>query len=286
MVATLLLPDQGRIHVDGYDVEQEPRRARERVGYVLADERSFHWRLNAENNLLFFARLDGMDVPSAKRRIAFLLERLDLMSARERPFGQYSTGMKHRLAVARALLMRPRVLLMDEPTRSIDRGHAAEVWRLVREEIEEVEGCLVVVTHQVQEALGLCNRVSILADGSIAIDTSADSLGRFTSDLDGFTVSVRGLAASDMETLRDCEGICDVRLASHMAGEQVLEVWTANGEEPLASFLNAVTSTGATVCSLQRATPLQGVIERLIAHGSNGTAENGHYEPVLPGATS
>ena len=80
--------------------------------------------------------------------------------------------MKERLAVARALLKRPRVLLMDEPTRSIDGAHAAEVWRLVREEMHGVQGCLVVVTHQIQEALSLCTRAIVIADGQVVLNTS------------------------------------------------------------------------------------------------------------------
>ena len=90
--------------------------------------------------------------------------------------------MKQRLAVARALLKSPRVLLMDEPTRSIDAGHAANVWRLVRDEVSEVSGCLLMVTHHIQEALSLCNRVAILADGQIVLDTTAGAMERYASD--------------------------------------------------------------------------------------------------------
>jgi len=264
-IATLLLPDAGTVTVLGSDIRTDGDRVRRNVGYVLADERSFHWRLTGEENLHFFAKLDGMAAGDRVARARFLLDRLDLSSAGDRPFGQYSTGMKQRLAVARALLKRPRVLLMDEPTRSIDPAHAADVWRLVREEVEAVSGCLVLVTHQIQEALSLCSRVAILADGEIALDTTAQQMERFASDLDGFSVSVRGLSRDGLIQLRAVPGVCDVRIASQVAGEQVLEVATSSGDLPLGGFIEELTGLGATVCSLQRATPLQAVVQRLLA---------------------
>jgi ABC-2 type transport system ATP-binding protein len=264
MIATLLLPDAGSVSVLGLDVERRAQDVRRAVGYVMADERSFHWRLTAAENLDFFARLDGM-AGGRKERIASLLDRLDLTSAGARPFGQFSTGMKQRLSVARALLKRPRVLLMDEPTRSIDSAHAADVWRLVREDLAEVGGCLLVVTHQIQEALSLCSRALVLADGVVVLDTSTRRMERFAAELDGFTVSVRGLTPSDLVVLRAVPGVEDVRLASQVAGEQFLEVSTCAGDQPLASFIGEITGMGGTICSLQRATPLQGVVERVLA---------------------
>lgn len=265
-VATLLMPDRGSVSVMGMDVARDQRAVRDVTGYVLADERSFHWRLTAAENLEFFAQLDGISGERGRSRVHYLLDRLDLTSAGNRPFGEFSTGMKQRLAVGRALLKSPRVLLMDEPTRSIDPAHAADVWRLVREEVEAVHGCLVLVTHQIQEALSLCTRVAILAEGRIVLDTSAAALEKIATDLDGFTVSVRGLPRAGLTQLASVTGVRDVKIASQVAGEQVLEVSTMKGQElPLGEFIQELTAMGATVCSLQRATPLQSVVERLLA---------------------
>lgn len=265
-VATLLTPDRGAVSVAGMDVARHGRAVRDVTGYVLADERSFHWRLSAEENLEFFAQLDGISGKRGHERVRYLLERLDLTSAGSRPFGEFSTGMKQRLAVGRALLKSPRVLLMDEPTRSIDPAHAADVWRLVREEVEAVHGCLVLVTHQIQEALTLCTRVAILAEGRIVLDASASALEKIATDFEGFTVSVRGLPRVGLAQLASVPGVRDVKVASQVAGEQILEVSTTKGQElPLSAFIQELTSMGATLCSLQRATPLQSVVERLLA---------------------
>lgn len=262
-IATLLIPTAGRVTVCGADTVRQAARVRAVVGYVLADERSFHWRLSARENLEFFAALNGLPSVEARARIRSLLERLDLSAVAGRPFGEYSTGMRQRLAVARALLTRPRVLLMDEPTRSVDSVHAAQIWRVVREEVEAVEGCVLLVTHQVQEALALCRRLALLREGRIAVDTTAREIEALVAGLDGFLVTVRGLRAQQLEELRRFPGIRDIRIASQVAEEQVLEVWTHNGDLPLAGFIGEVTGLGATVTALHRATPLQGLLERL-----------------------
>ena len=264
IIATLLLPDAGTARVLGEDVHTGRATAARYVGYVMADERSFHWRLTAEENLLFFAHLDRLPPGEARARVRELLARLDLDSAAKKPFGQFSTGMKQRLAVARALLKRPHVLLMDEPTRSIDPAHAAAVWQLVQDEVAAVDGCLVVVTHQVQEALSLCTRVAILADGQVALDTNTDAMERYAGRLSGLSLSVRSLPSGGLERLRAVPGVRDVRIASQVGGELFLEIWTADGDLPLAGLMSEITGMGAAVCSLQRATPLHAVVERLL----------------------
>lgn len=262
-IATLLIPTAGRVMVCGADTVRQGARVRAVVGYVLADERSFHWRLSARENLEFFAALNGLPAAAARARIRALLERLDLAAVADRPFGEYSTGMRQRLAVARALLTRPRVLLLDEPTRSVDSVHAAQVWQVVREEVEAVEGCVLLVTHQVQEALALCRRLALLRAGQIVVDATAREIEALVAGLDGFLVTVRGLRAPGLERLRRYPGVRDVRVASQRAEEQVLEVWSCNGDLSLAEFLSEVTGLGATVTALHRATPLQGLLERL-----------------------
>ena len=169
--------------------------------------------------------------------------------------------------MGRALLKRPRVLLMDEPTRSIDPAHAADVWRLVRDEVNSVSGCLLMVTHQIQEALSLCTRVAILAEGQVVLDTSAVAMERYASDLDGFTISVRGLPNAEVPRLHLIDGIREVRVVSRVAGKQTIEVTTLNGDAPMTAFLAEVTRLGATICALNRATPLHGVVERLLFSG-------------------
>ncbi len=265
VIAGLLLPSSGRVVVDGIDVVRHPRRVQAMVGYALADERSFFWRLNLLDNLEFFATLVGVPRRERRARSEHLLERLDLAAHAERPFAALSTGMKQRLTIARALLGRPRVLLLDEPTRSLDGEHARQVWSVVRDEMQATGGSVLLVTHQLEDAVSQCHRVATLHDGVIALESTADQLRERASGSHGLIIAVRDLPRPMLARLRDFEGVRDIRVASENAGEQVLEVWTRNGDLPLAGFIGELTSSGASIASLQQGIPLQAVLEQLQA---------------------
>ena len=94
---------------------------RRSIGFLLANERSWYWRLTGRHNLEFFAALYGLSKKARKQRTTELLEEVGLADAADRPFGEYSSGMRLRLSLARALVPSPPVLLLDEPTRSLDR---------------------------------------------------------------------------------------------------------------------------------------------------------------------
>jgi len=167
ILATLILPTAGRITIGGVDLIHEPHRAIQLVSLVTADERSFYWPLTGRQNLEFFAAFQGLSRHAARRRIEELQEQLGL-EALDRQFGIYSTGMRHRLAIARGLLRRPPILLLDEPTRSLDPVAANGLHRLIRDMLVTQLGCTVVLaTHNLQEAEELCDRVVFLHKGRL-----------------------------------------------------------------------------------------------------------------------
>jgi ABC-type multidrug transport system, ATPase component len=173
IVATLVQPTTGSVAVRGHDSVTHDEYVRRDIGLATAEERSFYWRLTAEQNLMFFARLHGLSDRVAKQRIRELLAKLELEEVARRRFGELSTGNKQRLAVARAMLTNPAVLLLDEPTRSLDPLAAARTREIIRSLAQQDPPVTIFLTsHNLGEVETLCGRVAIISRGSIrAIDT-------------------------------------------------------------------------------------------------------------------
>lgn len=169
IIATLVQPTSGRISVKNFDSVRDEVKARALLGLATAEERSFYWRLTGEQNLIFFARLYGLTDKEARKRISEIFERLEFSELKKRRFAELSTGNKQRLAVARALLPAPPILLLDEPTRSLDPLAAAEMRAIIR----SLSGVSVLLTsHNLSEVEELCSRVAIISKGEIrAVDT-------------------------------------------------------------------------------------------------------------------
>ena len=165
--SSLVLPDRGTATVAGHDTIHE-NLVKRHLGLVNSDERSFYWRLSARQNLRFFARL--YDVPGRRidSRIDELLARVDMTDAADRPFSGYSSGMKQRIAVARALLHDPPILLMDEPTSSLDPTSARNLRQFILDELNGRHGKTVVLaSHNLREVEVLAHRVAILVAGKM-----------------------------------------------------------------------------------------------------------------------
>ncbi len=173
IVATLVQPTTGTVAVRGHDSVNHDERVRREIGLATAEERSFYWRLTSEQNLLFFARLHGLSDRFAKQRIKDLFAQLELEELATKRFGELSTGNKQRLAVARAMLASPPVLLLDEPTRSLDPLAAERLRDMIRSLAQQDPPVTILLTsHNLAEVETLCARVAIISRGRIrAIDT-------------------------------------------------------------------------------------------------------------------
>ncbi|MEJ2748263.1 MAG: ABC transporter ATP-binding protein [Anaerolineae bacterium] len=164
MLCTLILPSSGGVTVAGHDLA-EAGAIRAAVGLVVSDDRSFYWRLSARRNLVFFAAMHGLYGRAAAERIDQVLADVDLLDVADRRFGQFSSGMKQRLAVARSLLHRPRILFLDEPSRSLDPTATHRLHTLIRRLMAEQEMTIFLITHDLAEAEALCDRVAFMHRG-------------------------------------------------------------------------------------------------------------------------
>jgi ABC-2 type transport system ATP-binding protein len=175
IIATLVQPTSGQVSVKGVDSVEGEVKVRSLIGFATAEERSFYWRLSCEQNMLFFARLYAMTDKFARARIKEIFAELNLSDLAKRRFAELSTGNKQRLAVARALLPAPPVLLLDEPTRSLDPLAADQM----RELILSLKGVSVLLTsHNLNEVEELCSRVAIISSGEIRAVGTPENLRR------------------------------------------------------------------------------------------------------------
>jgi len=167
VLATLLLPSEGGARVQGADVVREAAAVRRLVALATGDERAFYWRLSGRENLEFFAGLRGFARHAARRRAEAVLGIVDLLPHADEVVGRYSTGMRQRLSIARALLADPPVLLLDEPTRSLDPVAAGRVQAMIKRLSEAEQRTVLIATHQLGEAAAICHRIGILVAGTL-----------------------------------------------------------------------------------------------------------------------
>lgn len=178
-VASLLEPTAGTVQVLDLDTRRDGPRLRRRVGWVGADDRSFYYRLTGRQNLEFFGQLQGLDLAEVRTRTARLAAQLELERLVDRRFHEYSTGNRQRLAVARALLHEPELLILDEPTRSLDPFAARGLWRLLREWIRaDGRRAILITSHNLPEVEEVSDRVGILGGGRLRACGPVDELRR------------------------------------------------------------------------------------------------------------
>ena len=172
LIATLLIPDEGHIEVFGRDVVKEPMAAQRMINRVSV-EASFFKKLSPMENLLYGARLYGVKGSEIRRQVISILKRLHIPDKNvNRPMEEMSRGMQQKVAIARALLSTPMLLLLDEPTTGLDPRSKREVQAFVRELRDNHDTTIVLTTHDMTEADILCDRVAIMDSGRIvALDT-------------------------------------------------------------------------------------------------------------------
>ena len=168
LVTALLQPTAGRVEVLGRDTLMLPTRVRGCVGYCITDSRSFFLRLSGHENLRFFAILQGLDPARQEKRIGELLDAMELGDVARRQVLTYSEGMKQRLAIARALLHDPEILLLDEIGRGLDPRLREKIYRMFRTELVDGRGAtLLMASHNMDEVAALADRVYVMTGGRL-----------------------------------------------------------------------------------------------------------------------
>jgi ABC-2 type transport system ATP-binding protein len=168
LIGGVLFPTAGEITVNGFNTVRDSAAARRSVGFVFNEERSFFWRLTGKQNLEFFGTLDNIAGDALRERIQYLIRLVGLETYADKMVSAYSSGMKQRLAVARALIADPDVLILDEPTRALDPVACDQIVDLILAELHQRAGkTLLIATHRPEEAMVLCNKVMIVHGGGV-----------------------------------------------------------------------------------------------------------------------
>lgn len=270
ILATLVLPDSGEMEVGGHDVRSAPSKVRGLLTPVIADERSLYWRLSAIQNLNLFAALYGVGAHERERTGSRLLAAVGLSHAGSRMVGTFSSGMKQRLLIARALLSRPAVLLLDEPTRSLDPVSARDFRQFLRDEIVGRQGCTVLLaTHDADEAFELCDRLAVLDRGVVIARGSAAELAGIAGD-NRYRVVVAGDRSEDAQRVLQAAGFD--RFAERAGAESgwlELEGAIPGGPPSCADLTRRLVAEGVPVSEFSRVPlSLADLIERLVARAA------------------
>ncbi|HSB54893.1 MAG TPA: ABC transporter ATP-binding protein, partial [Gemmatimonadales bacterium] len=168
ILSTLTTADAGTACIFGIDVAREQSQIRHLLAPVLVSDRSLAWRLSALENLRLYGGLHRLGRREADQRAGELLTLVGLADTGARLVGTFSSGMKQRLLLARALMARPRMLLLDEPTRSLDPVAARSFREFLRRDVGRSQGCTVILaTHDPDEVRDLCDRVGVLHQGRL-----------------------------------------------------------------------------------------------------------------------
>lgn len=174
MLATLIVPDRGRATIEGFDVVAERDKVRRLIG-VLSDARGLYARLSARENIRYFAALYGVPSGVVDARIDRLLDSLGMGALAERPVQGFSQGERMKVAIARALVHDPSVIMLDEPTNGLDIMSV----RALREQLRGLRAagkCLLFSSHVMQEVAALCDRIVILGRGKVVAEGTAAEL--------------------------------------------------------------------------------------------------------------
>ncbi len=165
-LSNLLIPEKGTILINDKPVSKYGTDLSNILSFVNSEERSFYWRLSAYENLEFFGTLLGLKKSQLKKNILSSLRRVDLIKHKDFRFDKYSSGMKQRLSIARGFLNKPKIILLDEPTRNLDPFHAKEIRELIKR-LSNSKTAIIIATNNPEDAF-IGDKLSILKNHKLS----------------------------------------------------------------------------------------------------------------------
>jgi ABC-2 type transport system ATP-binding protein len=229
MLITLLVPTAGTARVLGHDVVAAPARVRASIGYVFGGDRGLYERISARDNLRYFAELYGVEAREQRRRIAAVLDLVNLADRADDRVETYSRGMRQRLHIARGILHDPPVLFLDEPTIGVDPVAAREL-RATVAGLTRSGKTVLLTTHYMFEADALCDRIGVIAQGRLLAEGTAAQLKARVADRTVVEIEAYGVTPAIVEDLRRVPEVAAVSVDERDEA-QLVRVQSATGLE-------------------------------------------------------
>jgi len=245
MLCTIMKPTSGTAAINGLDVDCHPHEVRQIIGIVFQDT-SIDNRLTGRENLQMHAELYGVERKLAKDRIGELLRLVELDDRADEIVKNYSGGMRRRLEIARGLIHHPKVLFLDEPTIGLDPQTRAKIWDYIKRLPTEEKVTIILTTHYMEEAQGLCDCVGIIDHGKIVALGSPKELIREIGE------DVASLTLEDKSRAKEFESASFVKKVN--VGEQVMLVLT-DGASSIPKIFEFAAQKGIKIQSLELRTP-------------------------------
>ncbi len=271
-LSTVLIPDKGTALVNGFDIRKQTSLVRASLGLVVGGERTLYWKLTARDNLMYFASLYKMPRKRAKERTGELLEAMQLSDRADERLEDYSTGMRQKVAIARALLHDPPILLLDEPTLGLDPTFSRQIRSQIRRLSEEEGKTIFLTTHYMEEADQLCSQVAIINNGGIVAVDSPDKLKSMVKETELVEIACFG---PPPETKTDIETHCpNVEIVTLIHGDEDqgtpsrIKIMGGDAEDYVSTVIDLLRRRKTRICSLNVGVPtLEDVFIKLTGKG-------------------
>lgn len=234
-LSTILIPDEGTAIINGFDILEQTQMVRASLGLVIGGERTLYWKLTAKDNLMYFASLYKIPRREAKTRVNELLRSMNLMDRADERLEDYSTGMRQKVAITRALLHDPPILLLDEPTLGLDPTFSRQIRSQIKDLCQKEGKTVLLATHYMKEADELCDRVAIINDGKVVAIDAPDRLKatvRETEVLEVACYRPPPTIEKDLKsTCRDAEIVTLIRGEESKGSPSRIKIIGGNAEE-------------------------------------------------------
>jgi ABC-2 type transport system ATP-binding protein len=258
-LSTILIPDEGTAVVNGFDIRKQTSMVRASLGLVIGGERTLYWKLTARDNLMYFASLYKMPRKEAKERVEQLLETMQLSDRADERLEDYSTGMRQKIAIARALLHDPPVLLLDEPTLGLDPTFSRQIRNQIKELSERHGKTILLTTHYMDEADQLCDRVAIINDGKVVAVDNPSRLKAMVKETELVEIACYS-PPPDIEN--NLKALCpDVDIVTLIHGDEAkgnpsrIKIIGGNAEEYVSTVIDALRKKNVRITSLNIGVP-------------------------------